>query len=99
MSNADFQNFGQPDLSNSLENTWQLLPETNPEFQKVGAYSIRNYREALVRMEKFLSNLDPQLISWQHGTTPSDDELQTLIQCAGKNLRHAAGRGFPARIR
>jgi hypothetical protein len=90
MSNADVQSFGQPDLSNFLENTWQLLPETNPEFHKVGAYSIRSYREALVRMEEFLSNLDPQVIFRRHGTTPGDDEFQELLQCAAKNLRCAA---------
>ncbi len=90
MSTADVQSFGQPDLSNFLGNTWQLLPETNPEFNKVGAYSIRSYREALIHMEGFLSNLDPQVIFRRHGTTPSDDEFQAMIQCATKNLRCAA---------
>ena len=90
MSTADVQSFGQPDLSDFLGNTWQLLPETNPEFNKVGAYSIRSYREALIHMEGFLSNLDPQVIFRRHGTTPSDDEFQAMIQCATKNLRCAA---------
>lgn len=90
MANADVQSFGQPDLSNFLENTWQLLPETNPEFHKVGAYSIRSYREALVRMEGFLSNLDPRVIFRRHGTTPGDDEFHALIQRAGNNLRCAS---------
>ena len=90
MSNADVQSFGQPDLSNFLEDTWQLLPETNPEFHKVGTYSIRSYREALVQMEGFLSNLDPRVIFRQHGTTPSDDKFQALIQRADNNLRSAS---------
>ncbi|MEO5714047.1 MAG: hypothetical protein ABIT37_11220 [Luteolibacter sp.] len=90
VSNADVRSFGQPNLSDFLENTWQLLPETNPEFHKVGAYSIRSYREALVRMEGFLSNLDPQVIFRQHGTTPVNDEFQLLIQRAGNNLRSAS---------
>lgn len=90
MSNADVQSFGQPDLSNFLENTWQLLPETNPEFHKVGSFSIRSYREALVRMEGFLSHLDPLVIFRRHGPTPGDEEFQALIQCAGNNLRCAS---------
>jgi hypothetical protein len=87
LANADVRSFGQPDLGNFLENTWQLLPETNPEFQRVGAYSIRSYREALVRMEGFLSNLDPDVIFRQHGTTPGDDEFQVMVHHAVSNLR------------
>lgn len=90
IANADVKSFGQADLSDFLENTWQLLPETNPEFHKVGAYSIRSYREALVRMEGFLSSLDSRVIFRQHGSTPGDDEFQALIQRAGNNLRSAS---------
>lgn len=90
MANADVRSFGQPDLGDFLENTWQLLPETNPEFHKVGGYSIRSYREALVRMESFLSNLDPQVIFQRHGATPSEEQFQTLIQHADHNLRSAS---------
>ena len=90
ISNADVRSFGQPDLSDFLENTWQLLPETNPEFHKVGAYSIRSYRDALDRMEGFLSNLDPRVIFRQHGTTPANDEFQALLQRADNNLRSAS---------
>ncbi len=90
MSNADVRSFGQPDLNDFLDDTWQLLPETNPEFHKVGAYSIRSYREALVRMEEFLSNLDPRVIFRRHGTTPGEDEFHALVQRADNNLRSAS---------
>ena len=90
IANADVRSFGQPNLSDFLENTWQLLPETNPEFHQTGTYSIRSYRDALERMEGFLSNLDPRVIFRQHGTTPGDDEFQALIQRADSNLRSAS---------
>lgn len=90
MANADVQSFGQPDLNNFLENTWQLLPEINPEFHKVGAYSIRSYRVALVQMEGFLTQLDRQVIFRRHGNTPDDAAYEMLIQRSGDNLRCAA---------
>ncbi|MEO5914042.1 MAG: hypothetical protein ABIS50_07405 [Luteolibacter sp.] len=90
ISNADVGSFGQPDLGKFLENTWQLLLETNPEFHKVGTCTIRSYREALVGVEGFLSNLDPRVIFRRHGTTPGDEEFQALVQRAENNLRSAS---------
>jgi hypothetical protein len=90
VANADVQSFAQQDLSDFLEDTWKLLPETNPDLQKVGAYSLRKYREGLGRMEGFLSNLDPAVVFRQHGSTPSDAEFSSLRQRATNNLRRAS---------
>lgn len=90
ISNADVGSFGQPDLGRFLENTWRLLLETHPKFHLVDACPIRNYREALVGVEEFLSNLDPHLIFRQRGTTPGNDEFRLMIERAAGNLRGAA---------
>jgi hypothetical protein len=89
LANADVQSFAQEDLGDFLEDTWKLLPETNPELQKVGAYSIRKFREGLGRMEGFLSNLDPGVIYRQHGTTPSAANFAAMRERAANNLRRA----------
>ena len=90
LANSDVQSFGQQDLSDFLDDTWKLLPETNPEFRQVGAYSIRRYREALSRTEAFLSSLDPGVIFRQHRATPSDADYQALRTRAAINLRAAS---------
>lgn len=86
IANADVQNFGKPDLSYFIENTWQILTESNADFHAAGAYSIQTYREALVGMETFLSQLDPGVIFRRHGNTPDRDAYQALMECCRKNL-------------
>ncbi len=87
IANADVQSFGKPELSHFIENTWQILTETNADFHQAGAYSILTYRESLVRMKMFLSHLDPTVIFRQYGNTPDHDSYQTLIECSKDHLR------------
>ena len=90
MANTDLHSFSEPELSRFLENTWKLLPEINPDFQTVGTYTIGEYCRSLMRMENFLTNLDPGVIFHQHNATPDIDTLNTLNTLATFNLRYAS---------
>lgn len=89
MANADVQSFSQPDLSQFIENTWQLLPETNAEFHQVGSFSVGSYRAALQRMRNFLAGLDVNVIFRRHRDMPDDATYQMMLQNSRENLRGA----------
>jgi hypothetical protein len=48
-SNKDIESFAEPDPARFLDNTWKLLPETNPLHLVRILYTIRSYRQALSR--------------------------------------------------
>lgn len=83
MANADVASFGKDQLGPFIENTWQLLPETNAECYSMTC-SIRDYREALQRMKFFLSQLDPDLIFRRYDDEPED--FEAMLDNARKNL-------------
>jgi len=86
VSNSDVQSFAQADVGAFLDDTWKLLPESNPEFHSAGAFSLRSYREALSKTEIFLSQLDPEVIFQQHGGVPTDRVFGIMIGRATANL-------------
>lgn len=89
MANADVQSFGKPDFRQFIDNTWEILAETNGDFQEAGAYSIRTYREALCRMERFFCELDPDVIWRRHGDVPDEEAFRAMDACSRENLRGA----------
>lgn len=89
VANADVQSFGKPDFGQFIDNTWEILAETNRDFQEGGAYTIRTYREALCRMERFFHDLDPGVIWRRHGNVPDDEAYRILDECSRANLRDA----------
>jgi hypothetical protein len=89
MANADVQSFSKPDLSQFIENTWQLLPETNADFHRVGSFYVGSYRLALQSMRNFLAGLDVNVIFRRHRDMPDDATYQTMLQCSRENLRCA----------
>lgn len=86
VANSDVQSFAQADVGAFLDDTWKLLPETNPEFHNDGAYSIHSYRQALSKTESFLSLLDPEVIFQQHGGVPTDRVFGIMQGRAQGNL-------------
>lgn len=89
MANADVQSFSKPELSQFIENTWQLLPETNADFHQGGSFFVGSYRAALQRMRNFLAGLDVNVIFRRHRGIPDDATYQTMLQCSRENLRCA----------
>ncbi len=88
-ANRDVANFGERDVTRFLDNTWKLLPETNPSLRTLGVYSIRSYREALQKMEGFLRSLDPATIFAQYGGAPPDAEYHRMRQRGERNVSTA----------
>jgi hypothetical protein len=88
-ANRDVANFAEHDVTKFLDNTWKLLPETNPSLRTQGVYSIRSYRVALQKMEGFLGALDPGTVFAQYGGVPPEKEYQQMRRRAEHNVSTA----------
>jgi hypothetical protein len=85
-ANRDVANFAEKEVTRFLDNTWKLLPETNPSLRTQGGYTIRSYREALRGMEGFLRSLDPRTIFAQYRGAPPADEYRTMARRGERNV-------------
>jgi hypothetical protein len=85
-ANRDVSNFADPDVARFLDNTWKLLPETNPSLRTQRVYSIRSYRIALQKMEGFMASLDPATIFGRYAGVPPDAEHGELLARASRNV-------------
>lgn len=94
MANRDVGNFALEDSARFLDNTWKLLPETNPMLHTPTVYGVRDYRVALQKMEGFLSGLEADRVfqSWRDEPAPEEhrrrvDNARHNISMAGRYLR------------
>lgn len=85
-ANKDVAGFAHPSAAVFLDNTWKLLPEINAELRSGRIYSIREYRQALQKMESFFAWLEPQNIFHSYKGVPSEQELQKMIAAAYRNI-------------
>jgi hypothetical protein len=88
-ANRDVANFAVEEVTRFLDNTWKLLPETNPSLRTQGIYSIGSYRVALQKMEGFLQSLDPRTIFARYGGEPPDEEFERMLARATRNVTTA----------
>lgn len=86
LSNSDVGNFADDDPARFLDNTWKLLPETNPALHTASTYGMRDYRIALMRMEGFLSKLPAERVFRAWGGEPSPEEHQRRIDASRSNI-------------
>lgn len=93
----DVEGFASEDPARFLDNTWKLLPETNPMLRMPDVYSIRDYRLALQKMEGFLGSLPAERVFPRFQDEPSTAEYQRLVQLAARNL-DVAGRYLRAKL-
>ena len=70
--NHDVENFAYADPGRFLDNTWKLLPESNPSLFSPTVYTVRDYRIALMKMEGFLAGLAPERVFHAWGSEPGD---------------------------
>jgi hypothetical protein len=72
VGNRDVENFADNEPARFLDNTWKLLPESNPALHSPMVYTVRDYRVALLKMEGFLSWLPAELVfhSWNGEPRP-----------------------------
>jgi hypothetical protein len=85
-SNKDIESFAEPDPAHFLDNTWKLLPETNPYHLARDLYTIRSYRQALWQMHEFLCHLDPDDVFSQYHGAPPESEFNRIVRNAHTNL-------------
>jgi len=86
LANRDVENFASPNSSNFLDNTWNLMPETNHELSNVNSYTVGGYRRSLQKMEGFLNFLKPEQVFQQFMQEPDDETYTNLIAITRKNL-------------
>ncbi|MEG4074036.1 hypothetical protein QUA30_15285 [Microcoleus sp. Pol14C2] len=89
LANRDVENFASPNSSNFLDNTWNLMPETNHELTNVNSYTVAGYRKSLQKMEEFLKFLKPELVFQQFMQEPDDETYASLIARTRKNIEVA----------
>lgn len=88
-SNHDVQNFAEEDPGRFLDNTWKLLPETNPALRFQGLYTVKNYSAALMKMEGFLGGLNPEHVFQRYNEFPPPAEYERLLARVSRNLETA----------
>lgn len=89
LGNRDVANFAEADPARFLDNTWRLLPETNPALATPGVYRTGEYRMAIQKMEAFLSRLDAERVFHQFRGEPAPEEYSRLISQAKRNIELA----------
>jgi hypothetical protein len=72
VGNRDVENFSNNDAARFLDNTWKLLPESNPALHSPMVYTVRDYRIALLKMETFLAWLPAERVfhCWEDEPRP-----------------------------
>ncbi|HEY0190472.1 MAG TPA: hypothetical protein VGC42_05070 [Kofleriaceae bacterium] len=73
VGNRDVENFSENDPARFLDNTWKLLPESNPALHSPMVYTVRDYRVALLKMEAFLAWLPAERVfhAWEDEPAPA----------------------------
>lgn len=86
LANRDIENFAYESSAEFLDNTWNLLPETNHDLTSTNTYTVSGYRISLQKMEGFMNFLKPELVFQRYQNEPDLATYDCLIQRTGKNL-------------
>jgi hypothetical protein len=89
LSNRDVENFAYPNSADFLDNTWNLLPETNHELIHANSYTVAGYRRSLQNMEGFMNFLSPDKVFQRFMGEPDEETYAELISKTRKNLEVA----------
>ena len=89
LSNRDVENFASEHPAQFLDETWNLIPETNHDLLRANAYTVKQYRISLQKMEGFLSFLSSNLVFKQYLNEPNDEQFKDLSDKAERNIRIA----------
>lgn len=89
VANRDIGNFGSEHPAEFLNNTWNLIPETNHDLVQVNTFSIRGYRISLQKMEGFLSFLKPEVVFRRYGQEPNQEDHLRRQALTQRNLEVA----------
>ncbi len=86
LANRDVENFAYSASADFLNNTWNLLPETNHDLANTNSYTVNGFRDSIKKMEGFMYFLKPEIVFQRFQCEPDDETYQGLIERTGKNL-------------
>jgi hypothetical protein len=86
LSNRDVENFSHPSSAEFLNNTWNLMPETNHELLGAYSYTVSGYRKSLQKMESFMVDLTPRVVFQQYQQEPQAKDFADMLARTEKNL-------------
>ncbi|VXD12360.1 conserved hypothetical protein [Planktothrix serta PCC 8927] len=86
LSNRDVGSFAHISAAKFLDNTWNLLPETNHYLKNSSSYTINQYRTALQKMEGFMNFIKPEIIFHHFQGYPDDLTYKELVSRARRNI-------------
>jgi hypothetical protein len=89
LSNRDVENFASTNPAHFLDNTWNLIPETNHDLMKINTYTASGYRVSLQKMDGFLGFLKPDIVFRKYRNEPSEVRFKELTLYANRNLEIA----------
>lgn len=89
VGNRDVENFADNDPARFLDNTWKLLPESNPALHAPMVYTVRDYRTALQKMEQFLAWLPPEQVFHHYADEPKPEIHARRVARTAGNLELA----------
>lgn len=89
VANRDVFGFAHSNSAVFLDNTWNLLPETNHNLMHINAYTVREYRVALQKMEGFMNFLTAEVVFRQFDGEPDDQTYHQMVETARKNIEVA----------
>ena len=89
VGNRDVENFSDNDPARFLDNTWKLLPESNPALHHPLVYTVRDYRTALQKMEAFLGWLPAERVFHAWGNEPKPEVHARRVARTTGNLQLA----------
>lgn len=86
-SNRDVFNFAEDNPSSFLNNTWNLISETNYSLRRdVDNYTITEYRVALLKTYTFFKYLDPTVVFTRYKNYPSESNWEKLNAASKRNV-------------
>lgn len=90
MANRDVDGFAEPEPGRFVSATWLLIEESNAPLASVGVYTLKDYREALSRMQGFLNSLQAERVFSQYDGQPPAPAFERLTAAAGTNIAFAS---------
>jgi hypothetical protein len=89
LSNRDVENFASTNSSRFLNNTWNLIPETNHDLKNGNSYSVHGYRVSIQKMEGFMNFLSPEIVFRRYRNEPNEKDYYKLLAQTKQNLEVA----------
>jgi len=91
LANRDVENFAATSSADFLDNTWNLLPETNHDLtaENANSYTVHGFRKSLQKMEGFMNFLKPELVFQSFGGDPDEPTYGQLLIRTQHNLEVA----------